>query len=122
MLDARSLHRFVHIYSRHIKKASGIALVCLFLGTTSQLSFGQATGSISGTVTDAAGSAVPGAKVTVTVPATGLTRSSTTSGNGGYTFPLLGVGIYNVQVEQNCFQPANAQEIRLQVDEDRELD
>src|ERR1039458_8040086 len=84
--------------------------------------FGQATGSISGTIADAAGAAVPGAKVTVTAPTTGLSRSSRTNEAGAFTIPLLGVGNYNVQVEQTGFQTATAQDIRLQVDEHRELD
>src|SRR5262249_30171809 len=36
--------------------------------------------------------------------------------------PLLGVANYSVQVEQSGFQSATAQDIRLQVDEHRELD
>jgi len=87
-----------------------------------QLSFGQATGSFSGTVTDSTGSAVPGAKVTVTVPATGLTRTSNTNGSGEYIIPLLGVATYNVKVEQQGFSAATADDVRLQVDERRELD
>ncbi len=65
---------------------------------------------------------MPGAKVTVTVPATGLTRSSTTNESGEYLVPLLGVANYNVQVELQGFQTAIANDIRLQVDEHRELD
>jgi len=84
--------------------------------------YGQATGSISGTVTDPSGAAVPGAKVTVTAPATGLTRPSTTDDKGEYLIPLLGVANYDVQVELQGFQTATAQGIRLQVDEHRELD
>jgi hypothetical protein len=49
-------------------------------------------------------------------------RSSTTNEAGTYIFPLLGVGIYNVQAEKSGFQSAAAQDIRLQVDEHRELD
>jgi hypothetical protein len=40
---------------------------------------------------------------------------------GQYIVPLLGVANYNVQVEQKGFQSAVAQDIRLQVDEHREL-
>ena len=84
--------------------------------------YGQATGSISGTVTDVTGSAVPNAKVTVTAPATGASRSSTTNDSGEYIVPLLGVANYNVQVELQGFQTAKADDVRLQVDEHRELD
>src|ERR1700689_2321716 len=83
---------------------------------------GQATGSISGTVTDVTGSAVPNAKVTVTAPATGSSRSSSTNDSGEYIVPLLGVANYNVQVELQGFQTVKADDVRLQVDEHRELD
>jgi hypothetical protein len=105
-----------------IKIRFGTAIVCLLTFFAGERLFAQATGSISGTVTDPTGSAVPGAKVTVTAPATGLTRSSTTNDSGHYIIPLLGVATYNVKVEQPGFQEATAQDIRLQVDEHRELD
>ncbi len=97
-------------------------IICCFILSAAPFVHGQATGSISGAVTDTTGSAVPGAKVTVTVPATGLTRSSTTNESGEYLVPLLGVANYNVQVELQGFQTAIANDIRLQVDEHRELD
>jgi hypothetical protein len=73
-------------------------------------------------VTDPTGAAVPGAKVTVAAPATGLTRSSFTNEAGEYIVPSLGVGSYDLRVEQQGFQNATAAGIRLQVDEHRELD
>jgi len=115
------LQPLLHRYSK-ISKVFCTAAVCLLTFPASQLLFGQATGSIAGTITDATGSAVPGAKVTVTVPATGLTRSSTANQAGEYIIPLLGVAIYNVQAEQKGFQNAAVQDIQLQVDEHRELD
>jgi hypothetical protein len=97
-------------------------IVFLLTFLSASFLYGQATGSISGTVTDATGSAVPSAKVTVTAPATGLSRSSTTNESGEYIVPLLGVADYTVQVELQGFQTAKAEGIRLQVDEHRELD
>ena len=79
-------------------------VACFLTIASSQLLFGQATGSISGTVRDASGSAAPGAKVIVTAPATGLTRSSATNGAGEYIVPLLGVASYTVRVELKGFQ------------------
>jgi hypothetical protein len=58
-----------------IRQAFVAVAYLLLIGVGNPL-FGQATGSIAGTVTDPTGSAVPGAKVTITLPATGLTRSS----------------------------------------------
>jgi hypothetical protein len=106
----------------NIRNTLGAVFVCLLTLPAGQPLFGQATGSISGTVTDATGSAIPGATVTVTAPATGLTRTSVTSGTGEYVFSLLGVADYNVQVEEKGFQNATARNIQLQVDEHRELD
>src|SRR3984885_8784147 len=101
---------------------SSAVIVGLLTFSGASFLYGQATGSISGTVTDVTGSAVPGAKVTVTAPATGLSRSITTNDGGEYILPLLGVADYTVQVEFQGFQTAKAENIRLQVDEHRELD
>ena len=58
----------------------------------------------------------------MTAPATGFTRSATTNAAGEYTIALLPVATYRIQVEQKGFQNAAAEDIRLQVDEHRELD
>jgi len=103
------------------KKLFALTFV-LFALSMCGLLYGQATGSISGTVTDVSGSGVPGANVTVTAPATGVTRTAVTDSNGAYVIPLLGVANYNVKVELQGFQTAIAQDVRLQTDEHRELD
>lgn len=99
---------------------SGVAF-CLALCSGALLR-GQATGSLAGTVTDTAGGAVAGAKVTLTAPALGISRDAVTDDSGRYIFPLLGVATFNLRVEMSGFQPAEAKDIRLQVDEHRELD
>src|SRR5580658_7574858 len=104
------------------KISARIVLVGLLTLSAASFVYGQATGSISGTVTDSTGSAVPGAKVTVAAPATGTSRTATSSQGGEYIVPLLGVANYNIQVELQGFQTAKADDIRLQVDEHRELD
>jgi Carboxypeptidase regulatory-like domain len=83
---------------------------------------GQATGSFSGNVLDKSGSAVPGAAVVVTFQATGLSRDSKADGSGHYLIPLLPAGIYIVHVDATGFQSAESKDLRLQVDEARELD
>jgi len=97
----------------------------LFAGTfflSGSSLFAQASGSISGNVTDVTGSAVAGAQVNVNAPATGFSRDATTDDKGHYIVPLLGVGNYNVTVKLPGFQTTEAKDIRLQVDEQRELD
>src|SRR5450755_1108285 len=98
------------------------ALFALIVGSFCGLLYGQATGSISGTVSDATGSAVSGAKVTVSTPATGASREAMTDANGHYVAPLLGVANFTVRVDMQGFQPAEAKNVQLQVDEHRELD
>ena len=79
--------------------------------------FGQArdTASLFGTVTDSQSAVVPGAKVTVTNRATGLSRTVITDASGAFTLPLLPVGTYSLTVEQaasgntsariSCYKP-----------------
>jgi hypothetical protein len=122
MVIAGLSQRLFHRFFKQSKNAFGTAVVCLLTLPASQFLYGQSTGSFSGTVTDTTGSGVPGAKVTATIPATGLTRSAISNSAGEYIIPLLGIGTYNVQVEQTGFQNAAAQDVRLQVDEHRELD
>jgi hypothetical protein len=83
---------------------------------------GQATGSFSGNVLDKSGAGVAGATVTVTSQATGLSRDGKTDNAGHYLIPLLSVGTYTVRVDSNGFQSAETKDLRLQVDEARELD
>ena len=106
----------------HTQRAFLATVGCLLAFLVHPTLYGQATGSISGTVTDATGSAVPGAKVTVTAPATGFVRTAITDEKGQFVTPLLGVATYTVRVELSGFQPAEAADVRLQVDEHRELD
>jgi len=100
------------------KKALVGVFFCLFSCT---LVFGQANGSFSGTVTDKTGSVVAGATVKATSQATGISRDAKTDGSGHYTIPLLPVSDFTVSVESPGFQSVSQKDVRLQVDEHREL-
>src|ERR1700728_1575828 len=97
-------------------------IVLSFLFSFCPFLYGQATGSISGNVTDATGGAVGGVKVTVSAEATGFSREAVTDDAGHYTVPLLGVATYTVRAELKGFQTSEAKGVGLQVDEQRELD
>ena len=76
---------------------------------SSNPAFAQTTSTtILGTVADAAGAVVPGAKVTVTNTRTGLSRDVTASSTGDYSFPLLDVGVYDVTVDAEGSSPSPA--------------
>jgi carboxypeptidase family protein/TonB-dependent receptor-like protein len=75
-----------------------------------------ANSRISGTVTDASGAVVAGAKVTAKNEATGVTYTQATTGAGLYAFPSLPVGNYRITVEMSGFKTANRMGAILQVD------
>lgn len=94
-----------------------VGLLAVLLSTTSMVMHGQATAasSLAGTITDASGAVVPDATVTVTNPATGLTRTVTTSSSGTYRVDLLQPGTYNVKVTKSGFAASNATNVVLAV-------
>lgn len=62
------------------------------------------TGTLSGTVADAAGAVIPGVKVTAKNTETGLTRTTTTNAEGYYIMAFLPLGSYDVVAEAQGFQ------------------
>jgi Carboxypeptidase regulatory-like domain len=103
------------------RKALLVAVLCSVVSLCPLL-YGQANGSLSGTVTDKTGSVVAGATVKITSQGTGLTREVKTDGSGHYLAPLLPVSIYTIRVESQGFQITEQKDVRLQVDEQREID
>ncbi len=101
-----------------------LAWVVLTALVVPAIAFGQArdTASLFGMVTDAQAAVVPGANVTVTNTATGLTRNAKTDASGGYVFALLPVGSYNVAVEQPGFRKYERRGILLQANENVRVD
>jgi hypothetical protein len=98
------------------------AFACAVALCVSPTLYGQATGSFSGTVSDKSGSVITGATIRVTSEGTGLSREAKTDDSGHYLIPLLPAAIFTIHVEFPGFQPIEQKEIRLQVDERRELD
>ena len=66
--------------------------------------FAQATGNLSGTVTDQSGALVPGVTVTVTNTSTNLTRNVTTNEEGRWTVSVLPVGNYSISYNKDGFK------------------
>jgi hypothetical protein len=62
------------------------------------------TSNITGTVRDTVGAVVPGATVTATNEATGVTSTQTTTDSGVYAFSSLPVGNYTITVEKQGFK------------------
>jgi hypothetical protein len=104
------------------KKSLYAAVLCGLVCLMSPVLYGQATASFSGTVVDNSGAVVPGAKVSIIAQATNTVRDAVTDATGHYTVPLLAVGDYTIRVEAAGFRVAESKDLRLQTDEQRELD
>ncbi len=97
-----------------------IKVVCLLgaLGLGALPALAQARSSsadLTGTVSGPANSIVPGAPVTVSNPATGLTRTVMTDAAGTYRIPLLPPGQYELKVELPGFNTQIKKGITLTV-------
>jgi hypothetical protein len=65
-------------------------------------------GTVSGTITDATGAAIPNATVTIANPVSGLSRTTTTDAAGHYTFPNLPYNRYHLQANAAGFALATS--------------
>ena len=72
-------------------------------------------GTVNGTVTDPSGAAITNAKVTATQTATGVTRTTQSSGAGIYSLSALPPGVYDVQIEAPGFKTAKIPPLALGV-------
>jgi hypothetical protein len=73
----------------------------------------QYSGTITGTVTDAQGAAVPGADVTLTSAATGAVYKTTTSDQGVYSLAQVPVGVYDLLAKKAGFKEYAAKGVEV---------
>ncbi len=97
-----------------------VILSCLLaaLGAFAQ---SASTATITGRVVDPSGAVVAGAKVTATNVATGLVRSTNTTGTGDYSLPNLPPGTYDVKVSASGFAEGGAKGVTLNVGDQRDM-
>jgi hypothetical protein len=79
------------------------------------ISHAQVSATLSGIVADSSGAVVPGATVTVTNVATGISASSNSDESGKYDFLSLPPGKYNLLVQKEGFQSAAISGVELVV-------
>lgn len=77
--------------------------------------FGQANGTIHGTIQDSTGAVIPGVQVVVTNTGTNVARVVMADDSGHYVAPILPVGSYSVRVEKEGFAAFVQTGITLQV-------
>src|SRR3984893_14825231 len=99
-LEKRSARRWDMQWGKSFQRVLRLALLLVVSG---QL-FASVTASISGTVKDSSGAAIPGATVIATNIETGIAETLTTNGQGYYSFQSLPLGKYNLDVQQKGFK------------------
>ncbi len=72
-------------------------------------------GSLTGTITDQSGAAIPNAAVTVTNTQTGLKRETTADSTGRYRILDLPQGTYSIEVSIQGFRPAKKTGVNVQI-------
>ena len=90
-----------------------VVLFCLVPSGSAQSSY--TTGTVRGQVVDPTGAVIPNALVTVTNPATGVSRSVTSKPDGSYQVPQLNPGTYRIEVSGSGFDKLTAQDVVLTV-------
>jgi hypothetical protein len=96
----------------------GVLAVCLAGGLSAQ----DITGSISGTVLDPSGAAVPNANVTIkNTDRNQVVRQTKTDAAGVYSAPLIPVGTYSVKVEVPGFKVQERTGVVLNVKDNLKL-
>ncbi|MFZ0804563.1 MAG: carboxypeptidase regulatory-like domain-containing protein, partial [Candidatus Sulfotelmatobacter sp.] len=77
--------------------------VLAMLAVLASLAMAQSTSQLNGSVTDPSGAAVAGAKITLTEPATGLQRTTTSNASGLYQFLDVPPGEYRLEANASGF-------------------
>ncbi|MDQ3805227.1 MAG: TonB-dependent receptor [Acidobacteriota bacterium] len=105
-----------------LKKFAAV-LACVLCLTAATALAQEITGTIVGTVTDAAGAVVPGATVTITDKEKGVVVRTLTAGEDGtYSAPQLPAGTYEVAVEAGGFKRYLETDVKLDVNQRRTVD
>ena len=109
------MHRLDCGWQQFLQRLVKLLAVSFILSTP--LLAQQGRGTISGTVTDPSGAAVPGASITITSVGTNAVFSTQSNEEGFFTAPGLAVGEYVVNAERQGFKKAVRKGITLQVDQ-----
>jgi hypothetical protein len=97
--------------THHASRVLIAVIVCVCLASPAWAQ--RDMGTVLGTVTDASGAVVAGAKVTVTEDATQSSVSLTTDDSGNYIRPLLKPGVYTIEVELAGFKKSVQKNVQL---------
>jgi len=118
---------FVEIFRRHVMRSFPALFRSLLLvaAVAGICHFGwsqEVTASITGTVTDPGGAAIPGATITATSQERGQTYTALTNDSGLYRISQLPAGAYTIKVEKKGFATASYPAIVLSVNQVARVD
>src|SRR5215470_14254246 len=110
-----------------MKSAAKLPWVCLLvlslnfmlMTSTSAQTY---TATVTGTVSDPQGAAVPKVRVVATNQGTKLEYTAQTSDSGVYTIPFLPIGAYVLSIEASGFKKLISNEINLEVNQTARVD
>jgi hypothetical protein len=91
-------------FSTRVRPAMFALAAVVLLFSSALLQAQVDTGSITGTVRDASGAVVPGAKVTLTNEGTGTSLAAQTGADGIFDFSPVRIGSYTLDVEASGFK------------------
>src|SRR6202171_1368724 len=98
------------------------ALLTILLSLCAVSAYAQFKASIQGTVLDAQGGVVAGAKLTLTNQGTGVSRDTLTSDQGFYRISELPPGKYTVTVGATAFKTSVFKDVEIKAEEPRGFD
>jgi outer membrane receptor protein involved in Fe transport len=102
---------------------AGLAVLCLLCGLKTSTTMAQAVfGSVLGTVTDPQGSAVSGAKVTVTSATKNTAVETTTNESGNYEVTHLIPDTYKIRIEAPGFKVTDIPSVQVSADASAHVD
>jgi hypothetical protein len=98
---------------------TGTNLLCLLalLLTAAVAAAQMDQGTITGTIQDNTGAAIPHAQVTLTDIDTGLVLSTTSDGSGVYVFSPVKIGQYTISASASGFRTTTQEHVQLQLGE-----
>jgi hypothetical protein len=101
--------------SRNFRSLAALTAGLAFALLTAEPSQAQTTATITGSITDTSGGALPGVHLTLEHVATGLVRTLVTGPDGRFVFAGIPVDGYSLRAELTGFRPLIRQGLELTV-------
>src|SRR5215813_8239060 len=112
--------KFKEVVMKSLGAIMKLAATLLFLATS--LLAQTSRGTVSGIVSDPTGAVLPGATIKLTNDQTGVSRTTTTNGEGLYRFDAVDLGSYRVKISATGFGDLNKTNIVVSANQVAQVD